>query len=243
MKGLDLLEAEQWSLAPIFGFESPFLALNQSTIINTWAALLLIFIVVLPVGWFLKRKDSIVRFIILSFIQSFVDMTTQAIGSFSFTHFSFITALFCFIFVCNTLSLIPGLEEPSTDLNTTLALGILSFLYTQIMTIRVAGLWNYIKGYFAPFFIMFPLNVVGKLASIISISFRLFGNIFGGSIITHIYFGAIESSIIGQILGLLLGLNIIIVLFFGLFEGFLQAFVFTMLSLTYLSISLQGEGH
>lgn len=243
MKSLDLLEAEQWSLAPIFGFEHPLLSLNQSTIINTWAALILIFIVLLPVSWILKRKTSVARFIILSFIQSFVDMTTQALGTFSFNHFSFITALFCFIFVCNTLSIIPGLEEPSTDLNTTLSLGIIAFLYTQIATIRVSGLWSYIKSYFTPFFIMFPLNVVGKLASIISISFRLFGNIFGGSIITHIYFGAIQNSIISQILGLLLGLNIIIVLFFGLFEGFLQAFVFTMLSLTYLSISLQGEGH
>jgi F-type H+-transporting ATPase subunit a len=89
---------------------------------------------------------------------------------------------------------------------------------------------------------MFPLNVIGKLASIISISFRLFGNIFGGAIISRIYFGVIEGSLIGEMIGLFSGINFLIMLFFGLFEGALQAFVFSMLTLTYLSMSIQGEG-
>jgi F-type H+-transporting ATPase subunit a len=69
-------------------------------------------------------------------------------------------------------------------------------------------------------------------------SFRLFGNIFGGATISNIYFGAIKGSFVLETLGLFSGINIIITLFFGLFEGFLQAFVFTMLSLTYLSIAM-----
>jgi F-type H+-transporting ATPase subunit a len=89
---------------------------------------------------------------------------------------------------------------------------------------------------------MFPLNIVGKIASIVSISFRLFGNIFGGAIIVMIYSGTIQSSITGQFLGLFMT-NFVIVPFFTLFEGFLQAFVFTMLALTYLGMALQGEGH
>ena len=135
------------------------------------------------------------------------------------------------------------MEEPTTDVNTTLALGLVSFFYTQSAAIKAEGLWSYIKGYFSPFFLMMPLNVVGKLATIISISFRLFGNIFGGSIITGIWFNAIQGNFLLEIIGLATGINLIIVIFFGLFEGFLQAFVFGMLSLTYLSIALQGEGH
>jgi F-type H+-transporting ATPase subunit a len=90
---------------------------------------------------------------------------------------------------------------------------------------------------------MLPLNVIGKLSSIISISFRLFGNIFGGAIITKLYFGAIGGSIILELLGLLSGLNFLIVAFFTLFEGLLQAFVFAMLTLTYLALSTQEGGH
>jgi F-type H+-transporting ATPase subunit a len=183
------------------------------------------------------------RFVTLEFIRFFVDMCNQSIGKFSFAHFSFITALFIFIACANILSTIPWLEEPTQDLNTTLALGLIAFLYTQIAAIHTHGIKAYLGDYFSPFFIMFPLNVVGKLASVISISFRLFGNIFGSSIITRIYFSAIEGSLIAETAGLLTGFNIGIALFFSLFEGFLQAFVFAMLSLTYLSIALQGEGH
>ncbi len=134
------------------------------------------------------------------------------------------------------------MEEPTKDINTTLALGLISFFYIQTVAIYKQGILAYIKEYFSPFVFMFPLNIVGKLASIVSISFRLFGNIFGGSIIPKIYFGLIQGSLIGETIGLVLGLNFSLVLFFTLFEGSLQAFVFTMLTLTYLSIAIHGEG-
>ena len=90
---------------------------------------------------------------------------------------------------------------------------------------------------------MLPLNIVGKLSSIISISFRLFGNIFGGAIITKLYFTAIRGSIILELLGILSGTNFLIIAFFTLFEGLLQAFVFAMLTLTYISLGTQEGGH
>lgn len=243
MKSLDLLEAEQWSLSSLIGYQHPFFTINSHTVINTWIMILLLLLLVIPIRWVLKKKTSVIRYVIMHVIRFFIDMVEQALGYFSFNHFCFIFSLFCFIFFCNILSLIPFLEEPTADLNTALTVGIVSFIYTQWATIAHGGLWPYIKSYFSPFFIMLPLNIISKLASIISISFRLFGNIFGGSIITNIYFGAIKFSILAELVGIISGLNIIIVLFFTLFEGFLQAFVFTMLSLTYLAMALQGEGH
>jgi F-type H+-transporting ATPase subunit a len=79
------------------------------------------------------------------------------------------------------------------------------------------------------------------LATIISISFRLFGNIFGGSIISEIWFGFLGKSIFFELGGILTGVNFLVLGFFGMFEAFLQAFVFTMLTLTYLSIGIQHE--
>src|SRR6185436_19701385 len=104
---------------------------------------------------------------------------------------------------CNTAPLIPWLEEPTRDLNTALALGIISFLYVQLVAVQTRGIFFYIKDFFQPFFIMLPLNVIGKLSSIVSISFRLFGNIFGGAIITKLYFTFISGSIILETMGLL----------------------------------------
>ncbi|MGA9530534.1 MAG: FoF1 ATP synthase subunit a, partial [Candidatus Babeliales bacterium] len=150
-------------------------------------------------------------------------------------------SLFIFIFLANILSLVPFFDEPTKDLNTTLALGIVSFLYIQYHAIQQKGLWLYCKEYFEPFFVMLPLNIVGKFATIISISFRLFGNIFGGAIITQLYTTSLFGSLLLETFSLVMGVNIVITLFFGLFEGFLQASVFTMLTLTYLSLELQTE--
>lgn len=243
MSGFDLVDSDQWLLGPLFNSDHPFLRINKYVIIYTWLTLLIVAAVLFIGRYFLTKKESIGWWITLSAVQFFVDLTKQSLPTFSFRHFTFITTTFCFVFACNIVSIIPGMEEPTTDLNTTLALGIASFLYTQWATIGAIGLWMYIKGYFSPFFIMMPLNVVGKFATVISLSFRLFGNIFGGSIISSIYFGAIKGRFFLEIIGLVTGINLLIISFFGIFEGFLQAFVFAMLSLTYLSIALQGEGH
>lgn len=242
MNGFDLAQSHQWSLESLFGLEHPLLIFDKHIIIHTWIILFILMICVLIARFFLAQKKGIGHFLALSYVQFFSDLCNQSIGNFSFTHFSFITSLFTFIALCNTISIIPWLEEPTKDLNTTLALGLIAFVYTQATAIKQFGLRAYISEYFAPFFIMFPLHVVGKLASIMSISFRLFGNIFGGFMISNIYFSTIQGSWLYETIGLVTGVNMLIIVFFSLFEGLLQAFVFTMLSLTYLSIATQGEG-
>ncbi len=243
MNGFDVAETDQWLFGPFFGIDHSFLRINKLTVLYTWITLLLLAGVLFLGRYLLTKKNGLGKYLTLSFIQFFVDLINQTLATFSMNHFIFITTTFCFVLACNVVSLIPWMEEPTTDVNTTLALGLVSFFYTQSAAIKAEGLWSYIKGYFSPFFLMMPLNVVGKFATIISISFRLFGNIYGGSIITGIWFNAIQGNFLLEIIGLATGINLIIVAFFGLFEGFLQAFVFGMLSLTYLSIALQDEGN
>ena len=243
MNGAELIETPQWSLAPLFGYEHPLLHVNSEIIIHTWIIMFLLGLLLATVK-LLLHNTKVGRFLILKFVSFFIDLTKQSLGFFNFTHCVFAASLFIFIALCNTASLIPWLEEPTRDLNTTLALGIISFLYVQLFAIKIRGIKSYIKDFFQPFFIMLPLNIIGKLSSIISISFRLFGNIFGGAIITKLYFGLIGGSLILELLGLLSGLNFIIVGFFTVFEGLLQAFVFAMLTLTYLALNTQeGGGH
>lgn len=81
---------------------------------------------------------------------------------------------------------------------------------------------------------------MSKVSSIIvAMSLRLFGNIFGGSIITTLLATAVSGSILLQIGAI--GFNLIALFFFGLFESFIQAFVFTVLSLTYLGMAVKTE--
>ncbi len=241
MEGIDLFNAHQWHPFSGLGLTHPFFAVQAETVINTWILLLIIIVLVIAARLLFTRHQSVARFLIISFVRNFADMVTQTVGSFSFNHFSFVTALFIFIALANCMMVIPFVDEPTADLNTTLALGIIAFFYIQISAIKAHGIIEYLKEYFTPFFVMFPLHVVGKLATIISMSFRLFGNIFGGATIADIYLNAIKGSLVWESFGLISGLNLAITLFFGIFEGFLQAFVFTMLTLTYLSIALQEE--
>ena len=154
-------------------------------------------------------------------------------------HFSFTTALFVFILFCNLITtFIPWLHEPTADLNTTLALGITQFIYVQASAINAHGMLEYFRELATPWFLL-PLHITGKLAQIISISFRLFGNIFGGTIIVQILQMLKSGVWYLESATLLTGLNLVVALFFGIFEGLIQAFVFYMLTLTYLAIGIQ----
>jgi F-type H+-transporting ATPase subunit a len=76
---------------------------------------------------------------------------------------------------------------------------------------------------------MMPLNLIGELAKVVSISFRLYGNIMGGSIIIIVVGHLIYSLVLPPFLNA----------FFGLFVGTIQAFVFTMLTLVYISVQIK----
>jgi F-type H+-transporting ATPase subunit a len=88
--------------------------------------------------------------------------------------------------------MLPFVKEATEDLNTALACGICSFIYVQYQRIKLEGFWGYLKQYFQPIFILFPLNIIGEFAKVASMSFRLFGNILGGSIIVVIALQAMQ---------------------------------------------------
>jgi F-type H+-transporting ATPase subunit a len=243
MNSAELIETPEWSFGLITGYpDNPLLNINSEIVTHTWVIMIALALCLAFVN-FLIKHTTIGRFLLVQFVAFFVDLTKQSLGHFSYTHCVFSASLFIFIALCNTASIIPWLDEPTKDLNTTLALGMISFLYVQLYIIKTRGIRSYIKELFQPIFVMLPLNVIGKLSSIVSISFRLFGNIFGGAIITKLYFSAIRGSIILELLGIITGMNFLIVAFFTLFEGLLQAFVFTMLTLTYISIGTQESSH
>lgn len=145
-----------------------------------------------------------------------------------------ICSIFLFIVICNYTGIF-FFHEPTADINTTLALGLLTFTLSVYEAMRNKGVFGFFREMvMEPIpVIMFPLNVIGEVSKVISISFRLFGNIMGGSIIIKVV-----SWLAGYIV-----LPIGLISFFGGFVGTVQAFVFTMLSLAYISngVDLDAE--
>ena len=137
--------------------------------------------------------------------------------------------LFLFLVISNWMGILPHLQEPTKDLNTPLGLGIMGFCIAHYAGIKAKGFKQYLKEYCEPIFFMAPLNIIGELAKVVSISFRLFGNIMGGSIIILVVSYLTYSILLPPFLNA----------FFGLFVGTIQAFVFTMLTIVYISVQVK----
>ena len=206
------------------------LVFNLDTILMTWITIgvLLIF------GALAARKRSAApgRLQVLGelVIAAFYGLTEDALGKKLAPKYApLICALFMFVVASNWLGIIPHLHEPTKDLNTPLGLGLMGFFIAHYAGIRTKGFKEYAKAYIDPMFFMLPLNLIGEIAKVVSISFRLFGNIMGGSIII----------LVVSYLSFSLVLPPFLLAFFGLFVGTVQAFVFTMLTLVYISVQVQ----
>ena len=214
-------------IIPVFGYN---ITINLEVIVMTW----IVFALLIALGLFASYKRKILPRPIQALgeliISLLYDLTEDALGKeLAKTYAPLICALFMFLLLSNWLGIIPHLEEPTKDLNTTFGLGIMGFLIAHYAGIKSKGFKAYIKEYFQPIFFMMPLNVIGELAKIVSISFRLFGNIMGGSIIILVVSYLTYSVILPPFL---YG-------FFGLFVGTIQAFVFTMLTIVYISVQVK----
>lgn len=241
MQDHNLLTGHQWQPLTDYGFTHKFWTINIDTLMSSIIVTIFLISFSLFAHYVLQQKQSILRCIILKYVESFKDLLFQTLQSAPVKHLAFIGSLFTFIFCCNIISLIPFIEEPTKDINTTLALALIAIFYVQINSIKENGIRYYISEFFKPFFIMLPLHVIGKVTPILSLSFRLFGNIFGGYVISTLWFSSISSSIFTQIAGSFLGINLLLQFVFCIFDGTIQAFVFSMLTLTYLSMEIAPQ--
>lgn len=214
-------------IIPFFGYD---ITLNLEVILMTW----IVFFLLILVGFLSTRKRGIypraMQILAELFIGQFYQLTEDALDKkMAKTYGPMICALFMFLVLANWLGIIPYLEEPTKDLNTPLSLGLMGFVISHVAGIKSKGFKAYAREYFQPMFFMMPLNVIGELAKIVSISFRLFGNIMGGSIIILVVSYLTYNVLLPPILNA----------FFGLFVGTIQAFVFTMLTVVYISVQVK----
>lgn len=131
--------------------------------------------------------------------------------------------------------LVPFFRSPSADLNMTLSMALLSFFVFQVAGISAHGVVGRIKHMADPWWI-FPLEVVQELARVISLSFRLFGNIFAGEVLLAVMY-AMASAIKIALIPVLFP---VVFLFLEVLFGAIQALVFALLSLIYITLATAG---
>jgi F-type H+-transporting ATPase subunit a len=172
-------------------------------------------------------------------IEAFYGLLDQMIGKQGRQFLPLIGTAGLFILTSNLLGNIPGFQPPTANWNTTVALAVTVFLSYNYFGIRKHGLLNYLKHFCGPIWwlapLMFPIELIGHLARPVSLSVRLFGNIFG------------EESVIVILLSLVwlvmpYFIWLIIMLPLSLFTAAVQTFVFLMLSMVYIAGAVE-EGH
>lgn len=162
-------------------------------------------------------------------------MLNDIIGHGGDRHLYIIGAFAAFIFVSNIMGLFFFLQPPTANPSTTYALSLTAFLYYNYQGIAAQGLGHYLAHFAGPVWwlapLMFPIELIGHLARILSLAMRLFGNIFGEHAATGVFMGILPFVIPWPMMGL------------GIFGAFLQTFVFIMLNMVYISGAVATEEH
>jgi F-type H+-transporting ATPase subunit a len=145
--------------------------------------------------------------------------------------FPLLGTVFLYIFTCNIIGLIPGFYPPTASLNTTLSCALVVVLFTHVIGVKYHGV-KYIKHFLGPVWwmvpLIFPIELIGHLARILSLSFRLMGNMMGHELVAGILFA---------LAGLFFAPLPIMVL--GIFVALVQAFVFYLLSVMYFTGAIE----
>jgi F-type H+-transporting ATPase subunit a len=168
--------------------------------------------------------------VLLGFIEG---QSNEIIGHHSERFSPFLVSLFIYILMCNLLGLIPGFESPTAVPVVPLGCAIVAFFYYQVQGIKTQGALKYAKHFAGPMPaiapLMIPIEIISHLARVLSLTIRLFANMFAGDMVTLVFFSLIPIGIPVVFLGLHIGVSI------------LQAYIFVLLTTVYLQGAVVTE--
>jgi F-type H+-transporting ATPase subunit a len=173
-------------------------------------------------------------------VQHFAEMTHEFVGSQSesiighgYERFTtYLTALLLFILAGNLIGLVPGLESPTASPVVPLGFALVTFVYYHYHGIRANG-FSYVKQFLGPVWwlypLMLPIEIISHFARILSLTVRLYANMFAGDLVTLAFFSLIPVGIPLIFLSLHLGVALI------------QAYIFMVLATVYLSMAVSHD--
>ena len=208
---------------------------------NYMVMILLIVAGVTALGLLLRSRLSVenpgkLQIVLEDGIRALQGLLTSWIGPQGARFLPLIATLGLFILIANYMGLVPGLMAPTSSINVTLGLALTTWVYYHVQGVKAQGLWPYLKHFAVPpgapvlmAPLMLVIELISHLARVMSLSLRLFGNIFGEELVILILF---------TIIPFLIPLPM---MFLGLITGGLQAFIFVLLSIIYLQGAVAVE--
>ncbi|MDO4554388.1 MAG: F0F1 ATP synthase subunit A [Lachnospiraceae bacterium] len=170
---------------------------------------------------------------VVELLIEFLDgVVTNNMGTHSRKYANYILTLMIFIFLSNISGLF-GLRPPTADYAVTIGLAVITFILIQYAAIKTSKLGAF-TDLFKPLPFLFPINLIGELATPLSLSLRLFGNMLAGTIMLGLYYGLLPWFA-------KLGIPVALHGYFDLFSGAIQTYVFSMLTMVFITQKLDAD--
>jgi len=174
-------------------------------------------------------------------VEQVTDLAQSAIGPEGVPFVGLGLTIGLFILVCNWIAFIPSgdpgfLAPPTGDVNLPLALALIVFFTVHYNSVKARGLGGYFKHYAQPYAALTPINIIEEITKPITLTFRLFGNIFSGVLMIPVIVTLIPP--FASWIGLMIWKP-----FDELFIGAIQAFIFALLTIMYLGMGMARDAH
>jgi F-type H+-transporting ATPase subunit a len=196
------------------------------------ALLLIVVFVIVRVRLSVDRPGGLQH--VFEGLQGFiVQQSREIIGPHSEGFTAFLATLGAFILICNLLGLVPAFTSPTATPSVPLGCAIVAFIYYNVQGIRLQGGLNYAKHFVGPMPalapLMVPIELVSHTARVMSLTIRLFANMFAGDMVTLVFFSLVPLGIPVIFLGLHVAVSL------------LQAYIFVLLTTVYLAGAVAHE--
>ncbi|MEK6656202.1 MAG: F0F1 ATP synthase subunit A [Nitrospirota bacterium] len=205
-------------------------------IVYTWVIMGILFATAFAASRGIKPLPAGIQNFFEMVVDGIMKFMEDIIGHHSRQYLPLIGALTFFILLSNLIGLIPGFMSPTSNINTTAACAIIVFFATHYYGVKAHGI-GYLKHFIGPAWwlapLMIPLEIIGHLARVLSLSLRLFGNIFGEDLVLLV---------LVFIVPILVPLPM---MFLAVFTSVVQTFVFVLLTMIYIKLATEEaeEGH
>jgi F-type H+-transporting ATPase subunit a len=222
--------ADKLHLAQLLGFEH---AVSINHVTYTWLVMAILVVLAFLAGRAIKTIPGGLQNLMEVIVTGIEGLIEETMGEEGKKYFPLIATIALFILVSNLIALIPGFYPPTANLNTNAALALVVFAMTHIIGFKKHGV-AYLKHFMGPVLVLAPLifiiELIGHLARPISLTLRLFGNMYGHEIVLMIFL---------LLVPFLLPVPMMVM---GVLIAFIQTFVFMLLAMIYIAGSLE-EAH
>jgi len=199
---------------------------NALTLELLVAVLMLAFFLVVRSSLSVEKPGSLQK--VAEMIYEFTGGQAEQIIGHGYEKFqAFVTVIFLFVVMCNLIGLLPGINAPTESPVVPLGIAICVFVYYNFYGFRAQGLKGYLGHFAGPIWwlapLLFPIEIISHTARMMSLTIRLYANMFASTLVTLVFFSLVPLAIPAAFLGL------------HLFVSLIQAYVFMLLAMIYLS--------